>query len=394
MKYYESNFDEYVQSVHKYNLHPELDITLNKLPSKIKDLPNMIFYGPSGVGKYSQCLRTLFKYSPSRFKYDRKVSIGNDKGEKKTKTAVKDANKTNNSSGTSNKKASSSTTNSTSNSSSGNKKVDNSYRISDIHYEVDMATLGCNAKSNWHEIFFQIIDIISVKPEKSGIIVCKNFHMIYNELLDIFNSYVCHPFYNIDVRFVIITEHLSFIPNSVLDNFLVVPVKRPSKDKLIEFVKLQNKTVFGQNNNFIMTSVEKDQLSSTLDRIQCNSIINLKELQIMKTLPCEKLPVDVFNVITDSIIRKIINPKEIKIQEFRNELYDLLIYNIEITEVLLYIIQFLLENKFIDTTQSSEILNECYTFLKYYNNNYRPIYHLENIIYFIISKIHFNTTCL
>ena len=75
MKYYESNFDEYVQSVHKYNLHPELDITLNKLPSKIKDLPNMIFYGPSGVGKYSQCLRTLFKYSPSRFKYDLKVSL-------------------------------------------------------------------------------------------------------------------------------------------------------------------------------------------------------------------------------------------------------------------------------------------------------------------------------
>ncbi len=112
----------------------------------------------------------------------------------------------------------------------------------------------------------------------------------------------------------------------------------------------------------------------------------------MKSIPCEKLPADVFNIITDSIIRKIINPKEIKIQEFRNELYDLLIYNIEITEVLLYIIQFLLENKLIDTVRSSEILTECYTFLKYYNNNYRPIYHLENIIYFIISKIHFNTT--
>ena len=391
MKYYESNFDEYVQSVHKYNLHPELDITLSKLPSKIKDLPNMIFYGPSGVGKYSQCLRTLYNYSPSRFKYDRKVSLGNDKGEKKTKNTVKDSTSKTSSSSTK-KNSTSSSTGNTSGISTSSKRVDYSYRISDIHYEVDMATLGCNAKSSWHEIFFQIIDIISVKPEKSGIIVCKNFHMIYNELLDIFNSYVCHPFYNIDVRFVIITEQLSFIPNSVLDNFLVVPVKRPSKDKLIEFVKLQNKTVFGQNNNFIMTSTEKDQLSSTLDKIQCNSIINLKELQIMKSIPCEKLPADVFNIITDSIIRKIINPKEIKIQEFRNELYDLLIYNIEITEVLLYIIQFLLENKFIDTVRSSEILTECYTFLKYYNNNYRPIYHLENIIYFIISKIHFNTT--
>jgi hypothetical protein len=26
--------------------------------------------------------------------------------------------------------------------------------------------------------------------------------------------------------------------------------------------------------------------------------------------------------------------------------------------------------------------------LKYYNNNYRPIYHLESILFYLITKIH------
>jgi hypothetical protein len=29
-----------------------------------------------------------------------------------------------------------------------------------------------------------------------------------------------------------------------------------------------------------------------------------------------------------------------------------------------------------------------FEFLQYYNNNYRPIYHLENYLYNLINKIH------
>ena len=74
------------------------------------------------------------------------------------------------------------------------------------------------------------------------------------------------------------------------------------------------------------------------------------------------------------------------------DLYDLLIYNIDVADVLFYIITFLVEKEIMKEEITHEILQHSYTFLKYYNNNYRPIYHLENIIYFIIYKIHFNTT--
>ena len=43
-------------------------------------------------------------------------------------------------------------------------------------------------------------------------------------------------------------------------------------------------------------------------------------------------------------------------------------------------------------TISSEIMTTIYldtfSFLQYYNNNYRPIYHLENYLYSLINKIH------
>ena len=371
MKYYETTFEEYVYSVQKYNFHPELTHYQKHLPKQIQDFPNTIFYGPSGVGKYSQMLNLLYPYSPSNFKYDKKVTIGNDKPEKKSKST---------------------TSSSSSKSVAVSKKPDYLYRISDIHYEIDMSMLGCNPKSLWHEIFFQIVDIVSVKPNKTGIIVCKNFHMIYNELLDVFNSYVRHPFYNIHIKFVLLTEQTSFIPESLIKNFMMIPVKRPTVENHINVMKHQNRSFYGNMNGFGFTNGEKKRLTSNLQAIQCNSIINLKELHIIKKTDIENFPEDVFNIITDAILSKMLSPETIKIQEFRNDLYDLLIYNIEITDALYYILSFLLENKVLNEKSVRLILQECFTFLKHYNNNYRPIYHLENIIFFIIDKIHFNRT--
>jgi hypothetical protein len=36
----------------------------------------------------------------------------------------------------------------------------------------------------------------------------------------------------------------------------------------------------------------------------------------------------------------------------------------------------------------SDIMRKMFSFLKYYNNNYRPIYHLESILFYFIIKIH------
>ena len=42
----------------------------------------------------------------------------------------------------------------------------------------------------------------------------------------------------------------------------------------------------------------------------------------------------------------------------------------------------------IDDDVYTAIYLDLYKFLRYYNNNYRPIYHLESIMFYIIKKIH------
>ena len=63
-KFFESNFDEYVNK--KTNLHPKIQNNIKNI-----DNQNIIFYGPSGVGKYTQSLNYIKKYSASNLKYER-----------------------------------------------------------------------------------------------------------------------------------------------------------------------------------------------------------------------------------------------------------------------------------------------------------------------------------
>ena len=81
-----------------------------------------------------------------------------------------------------------------------------------------MSLLGCNSKLLWHDIYQQIVDIISAKTDKSGIIVCKEFHNIHSELLENFYSYMQENNSSaINIKFILITEEISFIPDSILN---------------------------------------------------------------------------------------------------------------------------------------------------------------------------------
>ena len=79
MKFYETHFEDYCQSVDKYNMHEELIPQISRFPKNIRELSNIIVYGPTGVGKYSQTLSILKKYSPSQLKYDKKITVDDDK---------------------------------------------------------------------------------------------------------------------------------------------------------------------------------------------------------------------------------------------------------------------------------------------------------------------------
>jgi hypothetical protein len=350
MKFYETHYEEYLNSVKRTNIHSELVPFVERLPEKSSQMGNLIVYGPTGAGKYSQVLQILKKYSPSQFKYEKKITI---QTEKQTYT----------------------------------------YHISDIHYEIDMSLLGCNSKILWNDIFLQIVDIISVKTEKVGFIVCKNFHMIHGELLDIFYSYIqqysesCSSRYglggNIIIHFIIITENVSFLPNNILQACHIVNVGRPSK---ADYKKIARLDKCGSSMDI-------------LDMVDSNEIINIKELYSFTNITeAEQIPKDIFNVVCDNILKEILNHKRLTFSGFRDVIYDILIYNLDMVECLWYILYYLIsfhpektgqkQVGFLTNQDMSDILNKTHSFLKYYNNNYRPIYHLESMLFYIIAKLY------
>ena len=68
MKFYETTFEEYLQAVDRHNFHPQL----TRHATNQRDA---IFYGPSGVGKYSQVLHYLQPHSPSKMTYYKKMGV-------------------------------------------------------------------------------------------------------------------------------------------------------------------------------------------------------------------------------------------------------------------------------------------------------------------------------
>jgi len=348
MKFYETTNDDYITTVNKYNLHSELlPLYKNCFPKDIKHFENIIVYGPVGSGKYSQVLYFLKNYSPTELKYEKKITIQSE-------------------------------------------KQNYTFHISDIHYEIDMSFLGCNSKNLWHDIFFQIVDIISVKQEKIGIIICKNFHMIHNELLDIFYSYIqqfndIHM--NIQVKFIILTEHISFIPSNILNACAVLNIKKPNKESFKDMIQV-NKKKIQQNNKKHASKINIDKQNEILNEIDTNTVINIKEIHSFTLIDnVDEIPKDIFNIICDQIISEITLCEKINFITFRDSLYDILIYNLDVVECIWYILtHFILLNK-LDTQDISDIINKTYIFLKYFNNNYRPIYHLESIMFYLITKI-------
>ena len=362
MKFYETHTEEYISSVQRYNIHPELKILYDHhFPKAIDRLDNMIIYGPSGSGKYSQVLYFLKEYSPSKLKYEKKMAIQTE-------------------------------------------KQSYIYHISDIHYEIDMAFLGCNSKILWHDIFLQIVDIISVKQNKIGIIVCKNFHMIHGELLEIFYSYIQqynNNYQHIKIKFIIITEHISFFPTNITNICCIIPVKKPKNQHLENIIGSQRsyykKEIVTENTFFQkkianISSISSDSLRNSrniLEKIENNTILNLKEIRSFDLIKkIDEIPTDIFNIICDEIIASVDKKHSVQFTIFRDLLYNILIYNLDIVECIWYIIIHFINTDRLKSSDISDIMEKTYLFLKYFNNNYRPIYHLESIMFYIISKIH------
>ena len=80
------------------------------------------------------------------------------------------------------------------------------------------------------------------------------------------------------------------------------------------------------------------------------------------------------------------SPK-LSLNTLRDTIYDILIYNIDATECAWYILSHFIENKLINKKGITNILIKSDSIFLQYNNNYRPIYHLENILLYIVTQV-------
>ena len=322
MKFLETHFDDYISSNKKCSLHPKLSKLYEGFPSKVENLKNIIFYGPKGIGKYTQALSCIKRYSNSELKYEKRLTINSNK-----ENCI--------------------------------------IKMSDIHFEVDMSLLGCNSKILWNDIYNQINDVVSARVNMNGIILCKYFHKIHSELLDIFYSYMQSQSLNkIKLIFIIITENISFIPDNIINNAQIISIPRPK--------------ILNYNKCFSTKTVMNDQLKSA----NISNISNIKN--VITHISSLTNP---HECICNAIIENIKNPDKIEFLTFRDILYDILIYELDINECIWYILTALMRCNLISESSMSDVLLKTNIFFQYYNNNYRPIYHLENYMYNLITIV-------
>ena len=305
------------------------ETVITRLPKNLIDLPNIILYGSAGTGKYTESLKLIKQYSNSELKYSKRLLVSN-------------------------------------------AKSDMYIKISDIHFEIDMELLGCNAKLLWNDIFYSIIDIV-INNDNRGIIICKNFHAINNELLDIFYSYMQNDiFAKYTIRFILLTEAVSFIPSSIITVCQILSCEKFNKT----FYKNEFNIGIGNCKN---NSIEVNLLNNIKSlRLEDTDLEDFREI----TVPHAK--------ICDTIIDIIVAPLEnVNFGEIRRVVYDILVYNLNIHDCVFYILSSLINRGNIKNSEmiNADLLHTTYIFFKYYNNNYRPIYHLENYVLYLIRLV-------
>jgi hypothetical protein len=323
MKFNDNHFEQYVENAISTPLHPKLKTLYSTaFPSRINDLKNLIFYGPPGTGKYTQVLSCISRYSPTHLKYEKRLTVVYNK---------------------------------------------ETYfiKISDTHFEIDMSLLGCTSKLLWNEMHNQIVDVISARPDMTGIIVCKYFHNIHSELLETFYSYMHMQHHNhLRIKYILITENIGFIPSNILNSCEIVPVARPTA-----------------------AAYKKIAPSSSQLKMVPENIHNIKLMQDDKGETCQRQ--ELFNNLCDYIT----NVEQIRFAQLRELLYDILIYDFDVNECAWHLITELKQKGLLRDENMSDVLMNTYRFLQYYNNNYRPIYHLENFVFMLVNTMCENESC-
>ena len=332
------NFITLLENSKNLQINNKYNNYFNSLSENISCIPNILLYGPPGSGKYTESLKIIEKYSPSKLKYEKKMYVKSIKNEHIVK-------------------------------------------ISDIHFEINIENLTCNSKQVFNDIYKNILDCIETSNINCAIILLKNFQSIDYELLHVIYSYLQKSINtNISIKYIILTECISFIPNNILNVFKILYYSKLSLSSYIKISKLKNKTY--------LMKLQKNKNEEEIN----NLIQSIDNLSVLKYYNIND-NIDYLNnkySICDSLINILLNNK-LDYVLLRNNLYDLLIFNQNIHNCIFYILSKIIKkNKNINNNFLDIIYVKLCEFFIYFNNNYRPIFHLESLFLKIMKEIHGN----
>ena len=148
------------------------------------------------------------------------------------------------------------------------------------------------------------------------------------------------------------------VPDNILKRCKIIPIKRPTKSQYKKCIK--------------------GNISYDISRIT-----NIKDI-----MSNNNILINSNAIIVNRIIKNIEDYNNIKYLEFRDRLYDIFIYHLDLNECIWEIITHFVKNKSINGEKLEKIQLVLYDFLKLFNNNYRPIYHLERFMFYLCKTIH------
>lgn len=327
MDFYDTYFSTYLQKNKQHNLHPELDTIIeSKLPKTIETMPNLILFGESGSGKYTQSLRIIEKYSANKLN---KTNFTNYCIKNKTAKL--------------------------------NDKDNLIFKNSDIHYEIDMYLLGCESKKYWEELLALIIEEVKYRKNKNVIILCLNFDKTHQELLENFHNYLNHSiFETIAIKYIFLCDNISFIPIQLLQFFNIINICKPSIEQLNCI--LSDKNQYNENfNSHLEYITENNNLKNIYGKKNNNTLFNKMFERIYEIYIINKFDKNIVSLM-------------------RNIAYDILVNNIDFYEILQKINWDLIKNNKNNIKLIKYLQNDLPNDLLYLNNNYRTIFHIENIL--------------
>ena len=321
-----------------HNINNDAHNVNNDAHNVNNDFSNYIFYGPPCSYKYKNVLKMLQHFSPSNLKYEKKLHIDL-------------------------------------------AKTDFYIKISDIHYEIDVENFIYNSKSSWNDIYSVIYNSIASSCNKKGYIVFRNFDKINYDLLELLYNYMQKElFASLTIKYIIITESISFIP-----------FKITNMCKVLHFSKLNKKIIYGlcnKNNRQFFKYLNTN--TSTNDSIkQFYNKVNNPNIFSYLDISNNLKYIENHKSICDTYI-ELITSTNYNIKNIRTLLYDILIYHLNCHECFYYIIKTLIQKELILTTKISDLIYNSLIFFKNYNNNYRPIFHLESFTLYLIELINEN----